>query len=170
MTDTNRAYILPAKSTDWETPPELFDKLWDEVGGFDLDPCCSPEQYSATRVLYKRGKVYISPDHYCVESLKQEPIEDILVDGLAQPWFGKVFMNPPYGKGEGDWIARAYNETQSGNTDLVVGLLPVRTDTIRWHKYIHNKAEIRFLKGRLTFVGAPASAPFPSCLVIWRKP
>ena len=164
MTDTNRAYIAQAKSTDWETPPELFDKLWDEFGGFDLDPCGAPGQHTAQKIWGHAGWVFVEPGTDISNFYRTK------IDGLAQPWFGKVFMNPPYGKGEGDWIARAYHQTQSGNADLVVGLLSVRTDTIRWHKYIHNKAEIRFLKGRLTFVGAPASAPFPSCLVIWRKP
>ena len=48
-------------------------------------------------------------------------------------------------------------------------LLPARTDTERFHKYILPYAEIRFLKGRLKFVGAKDPAPFPSMLVIFRR-
>jgi len=148
-----RAYILKAQKTDWETPPKFFDELWEEFNGFHLDPACALTDYTAEKIIAAGGKGF-----------------DIEADGLKQDWFGRVWLNPPYGDEEVSWIRKAYEETQNGNASLVVALLPVRTDTIRWHKYIHGKAEVRFIKGRLRFVGAPASAPFPSCLVIWRKP
>ncbi len=49
-------------------------------------------------------------------------------------------------------------------------LIPARTDTKWFHEYIYDKpnVEIRFLKGRLKFVGAEHSAPFPSMVVIFR--
>lgn len=53
---------------------------------------------------------------------------------------------------------------------LVVGLLPVRTDTKWFHRHVYHAAtEIRFLKGRLKFEGGKAlsSAPFPSMIVVW---
>lgn len=48
-------------------------------------------------------------------------------------------------------------------------LLPARTDTRWFHEYIYNKAEIRFLKGRLKFGGSENSAPFPSMVVVFKK-
>ena len=48
-------------------------------------------------------------------------------------------------------------------------LIPARTDTIYFHKYIYHKAEIRFLKGRLKFGGCKNSAPFPSMIVVFRN-
>lgn len=47
-------------------------------------------------------------------------------------------------------------------------LIPARTDTKAFHEYIYGKAEIRFLKGRLRFVGATYNAPFPSMVVIFK--
>lgn len=50
-------------------------------------------------------------------------------------------------------------------------LIPARTDTLAFHEYIYNKAEIRLIKGRLRFrVNGKAgdAAPFPSMLVIFR--
>lgn len=47
-------------------------------------------------------------------------------------------------------------------------LIPSRTDTKAFHEYIYNKAEIRFVKGRLKFGGAKNSAPFPSMVCIFR--
>ena len=51
----------------------------------------------------------------------------------------------------------------------VVMLLPARTDTAWFHDYIYGKAEIRFIRGRLKFVGSKNSAPFPSMVCIFRK-
>ena len=47
-------------------------------------------------------------------------------------------------------------------------LLPARTDTRWFHEFIYDKSEIRFVKGRLKFGNASASAPFPSMVVIFR--
>ena len=51
----------------------------------------------------------------------------------------------------------------------VVMLLPARTDTRWFHEYIWNKAEIRFIKGRLKFGNSKNSAPFPSMVVIFQR-
>ena len=56
---------------------------------------------------------------------------------------------------------------------VVVMLIPARTDTLAFHKYIYHKAEIRFIKGRLRFwVNGQTgdAAPFPSMVVIFRGP
>ncbi len=58
----------------------------------------------------------------------------------------------------------------------MVMLLPARTDTKAFHDYIwDNEAhrpycdvEVRFLKGRIKFVGAKHGAPFPSMVVVFR--
>ena len=78
-----------------------------------------------------------------------------------------MFCNPPYGREMKDWIAKA--DAEKGNAECIVMLIPSRTDTIAFHKYIYGKAEIRFLKGRLKFGNSNAPAPFPSMLVIWRR-
>ena len=73
-------------SHEWETPRELLDVLHTVFGRFDLDPC-APRR-SRTRV---RAKVHLT-------------VED---DGLAAPWRGVVFVNPPYGRGLARWVAKA---------------------------------------------------------------
>lgn len=50
---------------------------------------------------------------------------------------------------------------------LIVMLLPARTDTRWFHDYILNKSEIRFVRGRLKFGNSNNSAPFPSMVVIY---
>ncbi len=82
-------------------------------------------------------------------------------------------MNPPYQKkqkgqpGIGDFIKKAYEESLKDCT--VVCLLPARTDTIWWHDYCIKAKEIRFLKGRIKFIGGASSATFPSAIVIFKK-
>ena len=88
-------------------------------------------------------------------------------DGLSLPWFGTVYMNPPYGRSIHNWTAKAKAEVAQGNADVIIGLLPARPDTRYWHRDVAGSASVFFLKGRLKFGGVKQSAPFPSCLVVW---
>jgi len=131
---------------NWETPPELFVAL-DTEFHFTLDPCASPAN-AKCRCFYTKQ-----------------------TDGLSSSWRGeRVFCNPPYSRNQQDaWVRKCWQEGQQPGT-IVVALLPARTDTKRFHKYIYHHAEIRFLEGRVRFVGANSGAPFPSMVVIWRGP
>lgn len=140
--------LLSTGKDDWETPIDFFNKL-DEEFHFTLDPCCTRET--------SKCKKYFTPDE----------------DGLKQSWKDEVvFVNPPYSKktktnpGQEAWIKKAYEESKHAT---VVMLIPARTDTIAFHKYIYGKAEIRFIKGRLKFGGAKDAAPFPSMVVVFRN-
>jgi DNA N-6-adenine-methyltransferase (Dam) len=89
-------------------------------------------------------------------------------DGLAPlycEWKGKrVFCNPPYGPGIGDWLARGRE------AEIAVFLIPARTDTRWFHDLVLPvAAEIRFLRGRLKFGDAKNSAPFPSMIVVFTQ-
>ena len=126
---------------DWETPQDLFDKL-DKEFHFTLDAAASCDNAKCER--------FFSLGH----------------DGLFQLWEGVVWVNPPYGREVGKWVAKAHSEWLSGCT--VVMLLAARTDTKWFHKYIYGHAEIRFLKGRIKFVGGKHSAPFPSMVVVFK--
>lgn len=130
---------------DWETPWDFFNEL-DAEFHFDVDVCARADNAKCQQ--------FITPE----------------MDALNLEWrnFGSVgFMNPPYGREIGEWTSYARKSTFLNFT--TVGLLPSRTDTKWWHRdVIDAKAEVRFLKGRLTFEGAPHPAPFPSAVVIWR--
>lgn len=77
-----------------------------------------------------------------------------------------VFCNPPYGS-IAKWVEKCYREGTKDNT-VVVMLIPSRTDTRYFHKFIYHRAEIRFVRGRLKFGDGKNSAPFPSMVVIFR--
>lgn len=65
-----------ANTTTWLTPLEIVQAL----GSFDLDPCGYPGWPTADRLI-------VLPE-----------------DGLAQPWNGRVWLNPPYGRDTWRWL------------------------------------------------------------------
>lgn len=140
----NTDVMFSSKSNEWETPQEFFNEL-DKEFNFDLDPCADDGNH-------KCDKYYTKYDN-----------------GLLKDWGGhNAFVNPPYGREIGKWVEKSYIESQKENT-LVVMLIPARTDTRWFHNYIYNKAEIRFIKGRLKFGGSNNSAPFPLMVVVFKQ-
>lgn len=129
------------QSDEWETPNWLFDML-DREFHFGLDAAAS----------YNNAKVTPFIDQ----------------NSLNDDWHtdSPVWLNPPYSK-IGPFMKKAYEESQKGAT--VVCLIPSRTDTRYWHDYVMKADEIRFIKGRLKFGNSKNSAPFPSCIVVFRK-
>lgn len=135
--------LLSSKRHDWETPQEFFDALNREFH-FTLDPCAMPDT--------AKCKKYYTPEQ----------------NGLLKSWSGEtVFCNPPYGRELSKWIEKCSIESKHAK---VVMLIPARTDTIAFHRFIYNKTEIRFVKGRLKFKvngKEESAAPFPSMVVIF---
>lgn len=139
----NTALHFSTTTDEWATPQWLFDAL-DAEFGFTLDPCAT-SQNAKCKKYYTRTE-----------------------DGISQDWGDQVvFMNPPYGRTIERWIRKAFESAHSGAT--VVCLLPARTDTHWWHRYV-TRGEIRFFSGRLRFGDSRNSAPFPSAVVIFRPP
>jgi hypothetical protein len=89
-------------------------------------------------------------------------------DGVKVKWAGRVFCNPPY-SAIGRFLSKGLWHLSQRDCELVVYLIPARTDTAWFHDYCYGKAEIRFIKGRLKFGGSRNGAPFPSMLVIFRE-
>lgn len=128
-----------SKKQDWETPNDLFDLINEEFN-LRIDVCAS------------------------ADNTKCMTFFDPKIDGLKQDWSGlRCWMNPPYGREIGSWVEKAFKS----NAEIVVALLPARTDTVWFHKYIYNRAKIRFIRGRIKFMGGKHAAPFPSMIVIW---
>ena len=130
----------------WETPAELLQALSLVFKRFDLDPCTSRKSRSRVRarINFTHGD-----------------------DGLTLPWHGVVFVNPPYGRTLGLWVAKARREVEDGRARTVVALLPARPDTAYWHEHVAGRAVVYFLRGRLRFSDGEQAAPFPSALVLY---
>jgi phage N-6-adenine-methyltransferase len=133
--------MMSSATPEWATPQNLFDDLNAEFGPFDLDPCATSDNAKCERFFTKDQ------------------------DGLAQKWSGRVFMNPPYGRGIGAWMKKAQDSASGGA--IVVCLVPARTCSAWWHDYAM-KGEVRFVRGRIKFGGHKWNAPFPSAIVIFR--
>lgn len=136
-------------SDDWATPPEFVRDLEREFGPFHIDPCCKRRTAKAPRFF------------------------TLADNGLAQVWRGRVFLNPPYSKPL-PWVKKAARVTASGQCPLVVALLPVNTDTRWFHDYVLPFAELRWLRGRIRFLGwegTPIGSPRAgNMLAIYRAP
>lgn len=78
---------------------------------------------------------------------------------------GLIFVNCPYGRELPLWLGKCREEAQLATP--IIALVPARTDTSWWHACAEDCDAIALWRGRLTFEGAPASAPFPSCLFYW---
>ena len=145
--------LLSAKRDDWCTPRHIIDLVL-KIGDIGLDPC--------------------SNDTSIVPAATHWTAED---DGLASEknWItatragGSVcYINPPYGRKANAFIERCWEFTYQRDVHAVA-LLPARTDTLLFHKEIAPASAKCFIKGRLTFIGAPHPAPFPSMLAYWGK-
>lgn len=138
---TAKIDVMFSSKTDlWETPQWLFDKYNQEYH-FTLDACAIPENAKCSR--------FFSPEQ----------------DGLSQEWTGRVWCNPPYGRQIGKWVQKAHDST----AEVVVMLLPARTDTAWFHDLCLRGGQVCFLRGRLKFGGATNSAPFSSMIVIFDR-
>ncbi len=131
-------------SDEWYTPPAVFDALGLT---FDLDPAAPAggvPWVPATR-HFAKGE-----------------------DGLAQPWSGRVWLNPPYGRGTAQWLTKLADHGDG------LALVFARTDT-RWFQQIAtNATALCFVGGRLRFHRSDGTsgdtAPSPSLLVAFGLP
>ena len=128
---------------DWETPWDLFREL-DREFRFSLDAAASQQNRKCRRYLTEEE-----------DSLTADMIDET------------IWLNPPYGAGLKNWVAACAAWSLSGNT--VVALLPAATDT-EWFEVAFAWAdEVRFLRGRVQFVGTTSSNPSGSVIFVFRQ-
>jgi phage N-6-adenine-methyltransferase len=146
--------LYSSDKNDWETPIDIFKLASDLWGPFDTDLAANRKN-SLCKYFY---------------SEKQ--------NSLLGLWQGSCWLNPPYGRGIGQWVKKAYESVLVDETaNKIVMLLPARTDTKYFHDYLWNEAKmstkegvtIRFIKGRLHFSQSKNAAPFPSMLVRFER-
>ena len=119
------------ESDEWYTPPWIFDRLGLR---FDLDSC-SP-----------------GPDHWV-------PANQVYTDnGLEREWYGRVFMNPPFGgrNGHVPWLIKFI---QHGNG---IGIVRAYTSAGWFHDHMPEIDLVCFPRGKTKFIrpdGTEGSAP-----------
>lgn len=100
---------------EWYTPDTIVQAL----GTFDLDPCAGPKNHARRNVRKPQ----------C---------------GLAIPWEGRVWLNPPYSNVH-EWLRR-FEDHGDG-----IALVNARPET-RWFQRLAGKADaLLWLKGRVEF-------------------
>ena len=127
---------------EWLTPPELVKSL----GNFDLDPC------SPINAPFFHAKTNFTN----------------IDNGLVKEWFGRVYLNPPYGRGMELWLEKLKFH---GNG---IALIFARTETKCFFQHIWNDADaVLFVKGRIKFYhvsGIQAGTPgAPSVFIAYGK-
>lgn len=130
-------------TTTWLTPPSILAAL----GEFDLDPCTPLDRPWDT-----------AKKHYTIED-----------DGLIQPWFGRVWCNPPYGREMNAFLEKMVTHDPGG-----IVLIFARTETKAFFDYVWDRADaILFIKGRLRFFRPDGSegdtAGSPSVLIAYGR-
>lgn len=101
--------LKSSESDEWYTPADYIEAARRVMGGIDLDPASCD---AANEV--------VQADRYFT-------ISD---DGLAQPWAGRVFMNPPFGRdGSPAFVEKLLAEHDAGRVTEAVLLCAARLET-----------------------------------------
>lgn len=135
----------PNACEDWRTPAAILDPINRHFGRIAFDPATTRD--NLTNAEYIRT-------------------EDCDPDGLATEWHtfgGLTFVNPPYRKA---WYDKIGRELSKRSTDSeLIALLPAKPGTAYFQNLVELCDATCFVRGRLTFDGAPTSAPFESALL-----
>lgn len=126
------------KNNEWYTPKYIIDAARKTMGKIDLDPASSD---IANRTV--QATTYYTKDD----------------DGLSKPWFGNIWLNPPYAKGLIDEFILAVRNKRS-EYDQAIILVNNATET-RWFQDLLNVVSaICFVDKRVKFLdinGKPGS-------------
>jgi len=174
------AALFSSSDAEWETPREVFRPLHREFK-FTLDVAATARNAMVRRYYDRaldglsqvwRGRCWLNPPY-------GEPEQPCRTTHTApRPHHGTAckkkrcaargWHTDVYIPGAVDFIQHAAQAAHAGTAQVVVCLLPARTDTAWFHDWVMRAAEVRLIRGRLSFVGAPSAAPFPSMVVVFR--
>ncbi len=116
---------------DWYTPRHIIDLARQALGGIDLDPasCALADETVRASVFYDKHR-----------------------NGLAQPWFGKVWLNPPYSRDlMSKFAGRLLHQYELGNVEAGIMLVHNCTETLWFQICAAGAKAVCFPKGRLQF-------------------
>lgn len=136
--NANLATLLSSANEHWLSPPAFMRLVVAVFGAIDLDPATN------------RASQVTANDH-CYTGER---------DGLAIPWIGNVYVNPPYGDKIPLWTAAMRLRAGGLRSCDLIALLPARVDTEWCQRDVFASANAWvFWAGRLTFwqVGDPSA-------------
>ncbi len=145
----------PRKShPHWYLPAEWSARFRAALGGrIDLDPCAARPELDTIRA----ETAYLYPAR----------------DGLALPWFGAVYCNPPYDRrGVRAFASKALREVHQ--LDALAILVPAFPSSRWWRDLARAADEVIFLPTRINFIdgspnpGRTTSGRQALCVFGWR--
>lgn len=127
---------------NWYTPSDCVELVRATMGSIDLDPAsCDFAQ-----------KVVQAKQYYTVED-----------DGLAQFWFGNVFLNPPYDRSTmRGFSTKLCDEWMAGSLDQAILLGPAFPDSAWFHRCAELSAAFCLTLGRLHFYNEDGTSTNPT--------
>jgi hypothetical protein len=121
--------LTSSQDVEWFTPAPYVEAAREVLGGIDLDPASCA---LANRTV-KAARFYTAAD-----------------DGLAQPWSGRVWLNPPYRGLARDFIDRLTREYEAGRIDAAVVLANAYRTDAAWFRPLWGYT-LCFTYGRVDF-------------------
>jgi len=117
---------------EWFTPADWIERARQALGEIDLDP--------ASHVLAQ-------------ERVKAKAFFTVAEDGLSRPWFGRVWLNPPFHRaGLAPFVDKLVGEWTSGRVEQAILLTHNYTDTEWFHTAARAARTIFFPCGRIHFL------------------
>lgn len=119
---------------EWFTPLEYIEAARQVLSVIDLDPA----SHEVAQQWIKASQYYLADDN-----------------ALDRPWYGRVWLNPPYARGLIDAFA-AYLLTQidQGNVSAAIVLTHSYTDTAWFQSLVCAASAICLVRGRIKFIDA----------------
>ena len=135
--------FVSQETDEWSSPRELVEPLADAVDGFDLDPCSGAESSPFANSVYTESD-----------------------DGLAQDWFGTVWVNPPY-SAMAEWTSKALAQFRRDEVDRIFYLCKGDSSTDWWQRAAGAASVVATIDHRLKFGDGENSAPFASHIFVF---
>ena len=141
------------KNNEWFTPHMYIQAAREVMGGIDLDPA-SCEQANRT---VKATRYYTKEEN-----------------GLMMPWYGRIWMNPPFGKTDmggmtslqREFTAKLLRDFASGAVEQAI-ILCIANPSVYWFQPFLDFS-VCFLRGHLYFTrpdGSQADINHAKCFV-----
>jgi len=149
----NAGTYKPAGGSTYLSTPEAWWNVLDREFHFTLDVAADDKNHMTEEYL----------------TFEDDALKIDWLDYQVEP--GAMWMAPPWSqKVIHYWAKKAALEASRGG--IVVGLMPVRTNTEWWHKHVLKAAsEIRFIDGQLNFRrmdnGVQPVNVQDACLIVW---
>jgi ParB family chromosome partitioning protein len=102
--------IGDSTGNEWWTPAVYMESVRNVLGEIDLDPASCPE----ANAVVKAKRFYSESDN-----------------GLVQPWFGHVFLNPPYSVNK-EFAEKMLAEFSGGSVTEAIVLLGAHAIETKW--------------------------------------